>query len=1026
MTRRLPKLFISALIEKLPRMPFTFRHLNALCFFFILCAQQHTLTAQDRCGTVAYAEKLRNEKKNLQRDDSFETWIKKKIQSRNAAKSQGRTQETTYKIPVVVHVIHNGEPIGSGLNISDAQILSQIDVLNKDFQRLNADASKTPAEFLPLAGTMDIEFVLAKRSPQGLFTNGIVRVQGTKTSWTQNDNDQLKAQSYWPAEDYLNIWVCKLTDFLGYTQFPVSNLPGLENSSTNRLTDGIVIRTATFGSKNYGNFNLEARYDLGRTLTHEMGHFFGLRHIWGDMGNCAGDDYVADTPNQNGSTGGCPSTEKAGCDLNVHKMYQNYLDYTDDACMNLFTKDQVDRMIAVLENSPRRLSLLSSLGWKEPDRVPNDLGIANIVTPQTSVCSSTIQPSLEIKNFGNNTITSAQIQLKINSLIAETKTFDLNLGVSASAVIDFSPQVLSEGLYDFNFEILKTNGVADGVYGNDTLNVEVLVQIPIVIPFSEDFNSLDNNWAIKNPDQVYTWDITPATSNEPNNNALYLNFYNYEDRLGEQDFLYSPVFDLSNETIAFLTFDVAYARYQASSNDGLKVLALTDCNNNLFTATEIYSKSGGALATSANTKQPFVPTSQNQWRKEVINLSQFIGKSNVQLVFIGTNDWGNNLYLDNVAVVDEDSFLDISLNRINNPALVSCKTPEPKLLVQNQGTKTISSLKVKYNINGGNYITSTFSSLNLSPGGEQEITLSPINLTEGNNVINFIVFEPNDEPDINASNDALTINTMVNSTVEVIPMRENFNSAEFNQVWTLVNPKAGANWESVQTNFDNSLYFNGFSNTTIDDEAWLVSPLLDFSNTDKASVFFNHSYAHNENRSTDEALLVLGAIGCGNPFNLVLYDNSNNLSNTNSTVSWAPAEASDWVKDYVNLTSLAGQKDVRLAWVVTNGNGNNLYLDNIEFFASEENNPPQISELFRIYGNGDLPGDFAITFNLAEQQTVIVDVFDTMGRTLVSDTRHYVLNQTFPITLEGANAGVYIVRVRTATQTKVRKIYVGN
>ena len=108
---------------------------------------------------------------------------------------------------MVVHIIHNGEAVGSGVNISDAQVLSQISVLNKDYKRLNADASNTPAEFQSVAGLFDVEFVLAKQDPEGLATTGILRVKGSKTSWTMNDNYTLKAQSYWPAEDYLNIWV---------------------------------------------------------------------------------------------------------------------------------------------------------------------------------------------------------------------------------------------------------------------------------------------------------------------------------------------------------------------------------------------------------------------------------------------------------------------------------------------------------------------------------------------------------------------------------------------------------------------------------------------------------------------------------------------------------------------------------------------------------------------------------------------------------------------------------------------------
>src|SRR5690606_26343498 len=120
-------------------------------------------------------------------------------------KKVARSKQGPYQVPVVVHVIHNGEPVGVGANIPDAQILSQLQVLNEDFKRLNADASETPAMFAPVAGSLDIEFVMAKQDPEGLATNGIVRVQGTKSSYSLEDNYLLKSESYWPAEDYINI-----------------------------------------------------------------------------------------------------------------------------------------------------------------------------------------------------------------------------------------------------------------------------------------------------------------------------------------------------------------------------------------------------------------------------------------------------------------------------------------------------------------------------------------------------------------------------------------------------------------------------------------------------------------------------------------------------------------------------------------------------------------------------------------------------------------------------------------------------
>ena len=281
-----------------------------LILFFCICDFAHS---QQRCGTVEYNRQLKQNGLVQESDQQFERWLTEKIQRRKILDKEKRAQATSYKIQVVVHIIHNGEAVGIGTNIPDAQINSQIAVLNKDFKRLNSDAINTPAEFKPLAGAIPIEFVLAQTDPNGMPTTGINRVKGFKPDYTIEDNIALKAQSYWPAENYLNIWVCYLTDRFGFTQFPVSTLPGLENSSQNRLTDGIIISFEAFGTSDDGNFLLHPIYDKGRTTTHEMGHFFGLRHTWGDEEACKGTDYVDDTPPQALPTLGCPSHPQKEC-----------------------------------------------------------------------------------------------------------------------------------------------------------------------------------------------------------------------------------------------------------------------------------------------------------------------------------------------------------------------------------------------------------------------------------------------------------------------------------------------------------------------------------------------------------------------------------------------------------------------------------------------------------------------------------------------------------------------------------------
>jgi len=319
--------------------------------------------AQHSCGTMHTRQFDEGES-----EQQFEDWVKEKSILTKSAIAQ-RKQSNSYRVQVVVHVIHNGEQVGIGTNISDAQIRSQIEVLNKDFNRLNVDANKTLPEFLDVAGSMNIEFVLATTNPLGSPSSGITRMQGSRATWTLDNEQELKSLSYWPAENFINIWVCNLVDYRGYTQLPQSTLPGLQPSPTHRLTDGIVVNFAVFGSNDYGNFALNQSFNKGRTTTHEMGHFFGLRHLWGDKSDCKGTDYIEDTPPQAEPTNGCPTFAATECPLASpqKKMFQNYMDLTNDACLNLFTAEQVERMKIVIENSPRRASLLQPSTLITPD-----------------------------------------------------------------------------------------------------------------------------------------------------------------------------------------------------------------------------------------------------------------------------------------------------------------------------------------------------------------------------------------------------------------------------------------------------------------------------------------------------------------------------------------------------------------------------------------------------------------------------------------------------------------------------------
>ncbi len=1000
------------------------------CLLIFFCTV--TSFAQDRCATVVYSNLLRN--RNLVREDDrkFEQWLTRKMED---TKARVGTVSTPLRIPVVIHVIHNGEAVGVGTNISEDQILSQIKVLNHDFKRINKDTLKTPADFLPIVGSLNIEFVLAKQSPAGLATNGILRVKGTKSQWAINDNVALKAVSYWPAEDYLNIWITDISStILGYAQFPVSGLPGLEDAEDNRLTDGVVLDYRIVGSNDDGSFNLTSSFNKGRTATHEVGHFFGLRHIWGDdEGACGGSgDYVDDTPDQDNSTNGCPTHPHASC--NARTMFQNYMDYTNDVCMNLFTQQQISRMTTVIENSPRRASLVSSEGSYDPVLVNNDLGIKEIISPLSSECIGTLIPKIVLANNGLNKVTSVKIQLTVNASVVETKEiFFSSLDMLETAEVSLSPLIFSSGNNVVSFEILQTNSTTDGKSNDNRKSVTTVVPQQVLSPFSENFDIMPASWIVKNPDQQTGWTIIQTNRvNNLSNKAASLNFYQGQEAEGEKDILTTPVIDLSQATSPFLSFDVSYARYPSRS-DGLEIYVLLNCNSDITGSTKVYDKHGSSLATASSTAISFNPSGASQWRKEIIDLREFIGQSFVQLAFVGINDNGNNLYLDNVAF-KADVSEDIAIIKVTHPSPVHCASEvQPALVIANKGHAAITNFRVLYSVNGGNTETvPVFENFNLSPGSETTITLPAMALVEGENSLSFELAEPNGFGDVNLTDNIKKIKTIFHNAEDKIPLRENFDG-EFENQWSIINPEGSVTWEEAATNYDRSLYVDGYSKgSTTQGDSWLVSPVLDFSNAITASVFFDLSYRLKNKDSIrepgEDVFKVLASKDCGHVYDQVLLQEDEiSLARENSEAEGAPSEPHDWNQNYINLNALAGEQNVRIAFVLTNAISNNLYIDNLEFFVSDNPSPTTIaSNLYSLYymNETELGKNFNITFNLDSRQEVRCELVDMMGRQIASREFPDVLNQTFNFDCENISTGIYLVRLLIDNTYYVSRILV--
>ena len=286
----------------------------------------NTEITQRSCGTTeALAQQLIADPSLQKRMDAIEAYTKKVIHN----PEKYRLVDGVITIPVVVHVVYRT----TAENISDGQVQSQIDVLNEDYNNTNQDKALVPASFASVDASVGVKFVLDR----------IIRKKTNKTSWSTNDavkKSKLGGDDAIDATTYLNMWACNLGQgLLGYAQFPGGSL----------ATDGVVILYSAFGRTG----TLINTYNKGRTATHEVGHWMNLRHIWGDA-NC-GNDLVNDTPPAATANYGCPGYPKyTTCTGGQPEMTMNYMDYTDDACMYMFSNGQKSRALAVFTaNGPR-------------------------------------------------------------------------------------------------------------------------------------------------------------------------------------------------------------------------------------------------------------------------------------------------------------------------------------------------------------------------------------------------------------------------------------------------------------------------------------------------------------------------------------------------------------------------------------------------------------------------------------------------------------------------------------------------
>lgn len=575
---------------------------------------------QNFCGSTEVTALLINKYPQLQAN--YNAML---LAERTATSMQARPQAQSapqYTIPVVFHILHQGGPE----NISDAQVIDQVQILNRDYQKMNADTLLVVPTYTNNIANVGIAFQLAKIDPNGNCTNGIIRHYTSKTNW--NANDLTEFTYTWPRNKYLNIYIVKTINIpaTAYSFLPPVGVPP--------NADCIVCMHNNCGS--IGTSNVA----LSRVITHETAHWLNIPHTWGSSnqpGVVCGDDGIFDTPITKGFVNCNLQTTKI-CNALIEENIQNYMDYSP--CKIMFTNGQAAQMISCLTGALNNRNNISS---------PLNL-LATGVTGSVGNCI----PLVEIASKVGNTVCEGSpvpILSFTSNANATSYAWSSSAGASLSSLATESTiaTFIGAGIYTISCSASNSNG-------SSTATMQVVVsssvsQIGGTALESFESTALPNNWStLHTPGSPIQWSIINGVSSHSASSA----FINGEDATGVAvEILQSPSYDFLNNPGAKFSFYYAYARKSASHKDIFKVQASSDCGG---TYKDIYTANSQQLSAGSGgiDNQLFYPTPQ-QWKNYVLsdhpNFIPFLSQNNVVIRFYFQEDSlgaGNRFYLDQI------------------------------------------------------------------------------------------------------------------------------------------------------------------------------------------------------------------------------------------------------------------------------------------------------------------------------------------------------------------------------------------
>ena len=566
--------------------------------------------------------------------------------------NQNQTSTSTILIvPVVFHIIHNYGPE----NISDAQILDAMAVLNRDYRKLNADTANIIPAFQGLAADMEVEFRLATLDPSGNCTNGIERIASYRTH-NADDNSKLNP---WPNNMYLNIWT--IADF-GPTHQGAAAYAYLPNNAIPDDEDGIISLSSYVGSIGTSNGN------NSRTLTHEIGHFLNLQHVWGntnDPGVSCGNDGVSDTPITKGWDY-CPSSNFDVCTAGVIENFQNFMEYS--YCDVMFTPGQKTRLLAALNNAVQNRNNL----WQT----------ANLIATGTNgTAPVACEPKIDFSPIDLHMCAGDAIEYRSSVSNADSYTYSWSFpsGSPSSSTLE-NPVVTysTPGTYSATL-IVTSPGGADTLTKTDIISVH---GAPTLVPiYSDDFETsgtFPGDGYVENNDNSGLWRWNRITGIVGSSGTAAIRMRNAgTNNVGEIDSWVTDAFDLTNFSVCQVKYKLAYSNYNTQKVETLRVSYSTDCGRSW---TVRLTKYGSILKTTTAIAN-FAPTSAAQWRQETVSVGPGSGHPNVRFKFefeaggTTSSPYGdNNLYIDDLMItgtfvgVEEASLQNLAFSLAPNPS----------------------------------------------------------------------------------------------------------------------------------------------------------------------------------------------------------------------------------------------------------------------------------------------------------------------------------------------------------------------